>query len=194
LAAVWGPLVAILLGLARYITNTRDRRALHVIALLVGAFGVYSIVRPLFPPPVNGRSFWQDNVLMQSTSSTCVAAASATYLLTRGVEIDEAQAASAGLISSEGGDQLSAWRILCLHLEPDYRVRIGPLERETVRALDDWLLTAVRSSLAEGHELVIRAMPDGMLLIRDPIDGEYTQSWQEFEPRWMKTCVWAEKK
>jgi len=194
LAAVWGPLVAVLLGLARYLPRAGDRRALHVIALLVGAFGVYSAVRPLFPAPVNGRSYWQGEVLIQSTASTCIAAASATYLRTLGLEIDEAAAASAGLISSEGGDQLSAWRILRLKLGPQYRVRIAPLSRAQAAAQQGWLLTAARYDFALGHELVIRPLPTGDLLIRDPVDGEYIQSWAEFEPRWLKVCVWAEKR
>jgi hypothetical protein len=191
LVAVWGPLIAILLGLARHLPKQRDRRALYVIAALVGGYGCYALGRQLFVPPVQPESWWQGEVLMQSTSSTCIAAASATYLRTMGVDIDELQAARLGLISADGGDQLSAWRILRLSLPPDYVVRIAPLDRAAVEAEPRWLLTGLHYSFNEGHEVLVRPRDDGRLAVRDPIAGEYDKTWDEFEAQWLGCCVWA---
>jgi hypothetical protein len=196
LGAVWGPLIAVVLGLTRLVLRPRDRRALYALAVLVGLYGAFAVGRQLIDPQVSARSWWQGEVLMQSKDSTCIAAASCTYLRTLGIELSEAEAAARGLISGRcGGMQVQAWRILRLSLPADYEVSISPLSREQLTESGRWHIVSVRWGFATGHAVVVRAEDGGRRVrIRDPLAGEYTKEWDEFEPDWLGVGIWAERK
>ncbi|MBN2082669.1 hypothetical protein JW859_10760 [bacterium] len=193
LAAVWIPLAAILIGLARYIKRPRDRRALYIIAGLVSLYSVYAVGRQLVFPPVNHNSQWEMDTLIQSTGTTCVAAASATYLHTLGYDIDETTAAARGLISaSVGGTDAQAWRILRLTLPAQYRIRIARADKAQL-AEGGWFVTSVRWAFAVGHEVAVRLEPGGAYVrVRDPLSGEYLKPWDEFNADWLRVVTWAE--
>lgn len=195
LAAVWGPLIAVVLGLTRLIERPRERRALYVLAVLVGLYGAFAVGRQLVDPHVSPRSWWQGAVLMQSTDSTCIAAASCTYLRTLGIELSEGEAVRRGLISgNSGGTQVQAWRILRLSLPPDYEVSIAPLSREQLAADGRWQIVSVRYGFAVGHAVVVRVEDGGRTVrVRDPLEGEYLRCWDEFEPDWLGVGIWAER-
>jgi len=193
LAAVWIPLAAILIGLARYIKRPRDRRAIYLIAVLVSLYSVYAVGRQLVFPPVDHNSQCEMDTLIQSTGTTCVAAASATYLHTLGYEIDETTAAKRGLISaSVGGTDAQAWRILRLTLPAEYRVRIARADKAQL-ARNGWYITSVRWAFAVGHEVAVQLEPDGEYVrVRDPLSGEYLKPWDEFAADWLRVVTWAE--
>ncbi|GEM_PF-2286026 len=195
LAAVWGPLIAVVLGLTRRLERTRDRRALYVLTVLVGLYGVFLVGRQLVDPQVSPRSWWEGEVLMQSTDSTCIAAASCTYLRTLGVELSEAEAVARGLISgNSGGTQVQAWRILRLSLPPEYEVSIAPLSRAQLTESGRWHIVSVRWAFAVGHAVVVRVEDGGRRVrVRDPLAGEYTKSWDEFAADWLGVGIWAER-
>ena len=191
-AAVWGPLVAVLIGLARHLTEWRNRRAVYIIAVLVGLWGVYTVARQLVNPGASADSRWQGEVMIQSTESTCIAAASCTYLRTLGVLLSEKEAAQLGLINDQGGTMSNAWRILALAM-PEARVRLGRLDRERVAGHGGWLLSSIQVSTFIGHAVVIRDNGDGeTLTVRDPLEGEYVGEWEDFSDGWLSYCAWVE--
>ena len=118
LVAVWPALIAVLLGLIRHLPRRQDRRALLLLICVLGAYGVYALGSQLTDPHTSSDSWWNGEVLMQSTGSTCIAAAAATYLRMAGIECSEGEAAKRGLISGSGGTLTQAWRILRLSLPP----------------------------------------------------------------------------
>ncbi len=191
LAAVWGPLIAVLTGLARYIRHDRDRRALYVVAGLVGLYGVYAVGVQLVDPGATPDSFWDGEVLIQSTSTTCVAAACCTYLRTQGIGLDEQRAVRDGLISHNGGSQVQAWRILRRNLPADTAVRIAPLTLAELQRSGRWYVTSVRYGPGEGHCIVVKGAGD-YLIVRDPLVGEYEKDCAEFATTWLGVGLWAE--
>lgn len=192
IAAVWGVCIAVLLSLAGYLPEKRNRRAIMVIALLTAGWGVYQVAKQLSVPQVSQNTWWVGDVLMQSTSSTCIAASACTYLRTQGITMDEQEAVELGLISTDGGTMSNAWRILKLKL-PAEHVRLAPLSLEELTASGRWYVTSVRFSLAEGHAIVVRASEDGRTVyIRDPLKGEFVMSREEFAGRWLHDCVWID--
>ncbi len=194
LLAVWGPIIAILVGLSTHLPRKGDRKALMIIAALVGMYGLYVVGRQLVPPGEAADSLWIDGVLLQSTGTTCIAAASCTYLRQLGVAMDEPEAVRKGVISPNGGTNVNAWRILRLGLAADYQVKIGRPSREQMAQSGRWYITAMHLSLLTGHEIVFQVSPDGEEVnIKDPLVGRYTYTWEKFSEDWLKTCVWAER-
>ena len=192
LAAVWGALIAVLAGLARYIKVQRDRRALYVICALLVVYGIYSVGCQLVDPGTAKQSQWNDDVLIQSTVTTCIAAACCTYLRVHGVDLEEHEAVARGLISHNGGTQTQAWRILRLSLPTQYDVRISPLTLERMRRSGRWFVASVGYNLATGHAVVVKVIGD-YVLIRDPLIGEYDLPVEEFEQMWLGVGIWAEE-
>ena len=194
MAAVWGPLIAILIGLAQHVKRFGDRRALYIICALLVGYCFWVVGRQLIDPGANAATCWNDETMMQSTGTTCVAAATCTYLRTLGFEMTEPEAVRLGLISVYGGSETQAWRILKLRLPAKaYRARIAPLTRAALRQSGKWYLTCVLYSAVVGHAIVFRVAPDGdTVTIRDPLSGEYEQSWAEFRKTWLGVAVWAE--
>lgn len=193
-AAVWGPLIAILIGLARYIKRIRDRRALYFLTLILAGYGVYLVGRQLIDPGVAATSEWRGEVLMQSTGSTCVAAATCTYLRTLGVDLSERDAVRRGLISHHGGSLVQTWRIMRLSLPADWRVRAAPLSREEMAASGHWYVVLVRLNIMVGHAVAIKLSSDGKTVtVRDPNSGEYPMAWERFAESWFGVGAWAER-
>ena len=194
LAGVWGPLIAILIGLARYIKVRRDRRALYVICALLVGYAAYAVGRQLVDPGTGTETWWRQDTLMQSTNTTCVAAACCTWLRTAGFEVTERAAVSRGLISDNGGTQVQAWRILRLSLPAEYDVRIAPLTIGEMQRTGRWYVVSVRYSLAEGHCVVARAAGTDFVVIRDPLIGEYDKPVADFTKDWLGVGLWAERR
>ena len=193
-AAVWGPLIAILIGLARYITRDRDRRALYFLTLILAGYGVYLVGRQLIDPGVAATSLWDGDVLIQSTGSTCVAAATCTYLRTIDEDLSEYDAVRRGLISHHGGSLVQTWRIMKLSLPADYRVRAAPLSRGQMAQSGHWYVVLVRWNILVGHAVAVKVSADGnTVTVRDPTSGEYPLGWEQFEKVWFGVGAWAEK-
>ncbi len=195
IALVWGALIAILVGLARYVRTDRERRALYVICILLVGYGGWVVARQLEDPGARDGDWWYEETLLQSTNATCVAAATCTYLHTLGVDLAETDAVRRGLISTNGGNEIMAWRIMKLSLPAErYRVRIGGLSREELQRSGKWYMTCVIYSAFTGHAVVIRVEPDGKhVTVRDPLNGQYTMPWETFAQRWLGNVVWAEE-
>jgi hypothetical protein len=192
LFAVWGPLAALLIGLGRQLQRASDRRALHFIAVLIVGWGLFSVWRQLPLPALRSDTLWDGPIMVQSSESTCVAAAAATLLALQGKRISESEAARAGLISDNGGTVTQGWRILKLHA-PGRDWYIDRLDRATVEANPDtWYLTSLRLDTFTGHAVVIRAAGHGRLRVLDPAGGDAEQDWAEFEPTWLRACAWSE--
>jgi len=197
LAAVWGPLIAILVGLSRYIRQPRDRRALRLICVIVGIIAVYSIGYQLIDPGASEANTWDGDTLLQSTSSTCVAAACCTYLRTEGVGLTERAAIRSGLINNDGGTQVQAWRILRQNLGPEYIVRISPLPLQEMAATGQWYVVSTRLGALTGHCVCVRGAEDEYgphIIVRDPLVGEYEKSLEEFGRAWYGVAVWGERR
>ncbi len=192
IAAVWGVCIAVLLSLAGYLPERRNRRAVYLIAILTAGWGVYQVWKQLEVPPVSQSTWWYGEVLMQSTGSTCIAAATCTYLRTRDIAMEEQEAVKLGLISTDGGAMTNAWRILKLKL-PAAEVHLSPLSLEELAASGRWYVTSVRYSMLEGHAIVVKASPDGRTIhVRDPLQGESEITREQFAERWLHDCVWIE--
>ena len=107
-AAVWGPIIAILVGLSKHLPKKRDAQALLVVAILVGIYGGYIVGRQLSRPGESESSTWLEGTLIQSTGSTCIAAACSTYLDKLGFALTETESVNMGLISRHGGTTANA--------------------------------------------------------------------------------------
>ena len=189
-SAVWGPLAAVLLGVAPKLEK-RNQRAVTVVALLVCGWWAYTVAQLIISPGERAESLWVGEVLIQSTGSTCIAAACCTYLRTEGIAMDEPEAVRLGLIGREGGTLANAWRILRLSA-PERKLSFRRLSREELFAhRGGWLVTATRLGDFTGHAIVVSPLPDGeRLFIRDPIAGEYIADYSEFATGWLGNCTW----
>lgn len=194
LAIVWGPLIAVLLGLAQYIQRRGDRVAISVIAALVAGWGIYTVIMQLVPPPAD-MEIRQGRVTLQTSSATCVAAACANYLHTLGYEVSEQQAVRLGLIGPEGGSMTNAWRILRLALPKEYRVHVRHVSHSEMTTSGVWYVVSQRLGFTDGHAECVQLSSEGdTVYVRDSLDGEYMQTWDEFAAGWMRSAVWAEKR
>jgi len=194
LAIVWGPLIAVLLGLAPYIEKRRDRVAVDVIAVLVACYGVYNVVLQLVPPPAD-LTYTEGTVTIQSSSTTCIAAACSTYLRTLGYELSEHKAVQLGVIGPEGGSMTNAWRILRLALPRRYVVHVRRISRQEMAASQSWYVVAMKLGFTDGHAVCVQVSSDGnTVFVRDSLDGEYNQPWKEFAKSWMGSAAWAKKR
>lgn len=192
LVAVWPALIAVLLGLIRHIKRSGDRRALYVLSGILVLYGAYVLGRQLVAPDIAAETYWEGDVMLQTSGSTCVAAASATYLRTLGITLDERSASGRGLISGDGGTMTQAWRILRLSLPSGTTVRIARLGKAGF-ADGKWRVTSIRIGLFTGHAVAARMQQDGTLELRDPLEGVHSLSWDEFVKTYQGTAVWAEK-
>jgi len=193
-AAVWGPIIAILIGLSQHLPNKRDVRALKFIAVLVGLYGAYIVLRQLIPPGEIKDATWLEGTLIQSTGSTCIAAACSTYLDKLGYSLSEEEAVKLGLISTYGGTTTNAWRILRMALPAEYDVHIAQISKADAIRTGQWYVAATKLDIMTGHEVVFRSDRDTrQVLVLNPLGGEYTYSWDEFEDEWIGSVVWAER-
>ena len=191
LVVVWPALVAVLLGLIRHIKRPGDRRALYVLSGILILYGAYVLGRQLFDPDIAPESYWEGEVLLQTSASTCIAAASATYLRTLGVTLDERTTSRRGLISGDGGTLTQAWRILRLSLPQGTALHIARLGRA---GLSDgkWRVVSLSIAPFTGHAVVARIERSGAVELRDPLEGVRSLSWDEFAKSYQGTAVWAE--
>lgn len=193
-ALVIGPIAALLVGLGQFVPKKNDRRALLILTLFFILYNCYLVARQLIPPGKDTATWWYGDVLMQSSDSTCIAAAGATYLRTLGVEATERECVLRGLISREGGTDLNTWRMLSLMLPDGYVIRAGPVRPEDMARSGHWYLISTKWAFGVGHEVVIKVKPNGDdVIVRDPLGGEVTVPWEEVEERWFGRAVWAEK-
>jgi len=189
----WMAAPVILYGLSMRAGKRRDRRALGLLSACVGLYAAWMVGASLTPVPPGGEEARLNGVLLQNSDYTCVAASAVNYLEQYGYHLTEDEAVLRGLIGINGGDDLNAWRILRLTLPDDYSVRAGKVNPRRMLSDRRWYMVPIRLEMNIGHEVLVRREPDGRTVtVRDPISGESTMLWKEFESVWLGTAVWVE--
>jgi hypothetical protein len=191
---VVGPIAAVIIGLGQYVPKLADRRMLVLFAL-VAIIYCGTLARHFIPPVRHDSSNWSGNTLLQSSDSTCIAAAGATYLRTLGVAATEGECVHRGLISRDGGSDLNAWRMLRLSLPKEYGIRAAPVTVDEITRDEHWFMVPIELTVGDAHEVVIKAAPDGSQAdARDPMVGAIREEWDTIEKAWFRRAVWAEKR
>ncbi len=191
----YGAAIAILCGLAPRIKKASDRKLLYVISGLILFLCVWIFASQLRDPGVRPTPLWYQETMIQSTNNSCMAAATCTYLGTLGVDLGEGEAVRLGLIGRYGGSETHAWRVLLLLLAgQDYSVHIERTSRAEMAQSGHWYIGATTLTGLIGHAVVYRIEPDGKSVkVRDPMQGAYTLSWEEFRKKWWGVSVWAKQ-
>lgn len=189
-ALVWCAIIPLMVVLSMQASRPTDRRALLVACFLFAVYAAYLVAQQLVPPELRPQSVWDGRVMLQSNVNTCIAAAACSMLKLYGVELTECDAVDRGHITENGGNDMSAWRIMRLSLPPDYRIVAGPLSRDDMRLSGDWYLLSLDWAGPYMHEIVAKAAPDGqMVTVLDPLEGEYQVHWEALESLWHRRGV-----
>lgn len=111
----WLPLgAAIVSGLYLGRTHDKKRRSRWVLVGLLSGVGIWSAARFVVGSPPQCESRWQGDVCLQTSNTSCSAAAAVTLLKHHGIESTEAEMVELCLTRKNGTHWLGLYRGLCL--------------------------------------------------------------------------------
>ncbi len=184
------PAAGLVIGLAWHLLPRPVWRKCLLLVLLA-ALGIWRFCGPLLgSPPDDIRNRWNDRVCLQSSFSTCGAAAAATLLRAAGIDADEAQMVELCLTRQHGTTLHGLYRGLKLKTSGTaWRVEVLSPSVDALRTSDTPVLLTVALPSRAGHidpryqrdwgwspgcshsVVLFGFLPDGKLEVADPAVG-----------------------
>lgn len=178
-------LLVVLVGLAGGLVASLLPRVILILPLLaVAGFTIAPIIKP-FVGPIPADVFedeWDGEVCLQSTSSTCGAASTATILKQLGTEVKEAELAREAH-SYSGGTE--AWYLARAARKRGFKVRF---DFEDGFSPEGGLPAVVGVKLGViGHFIAVLGKEGDQFLIGDPLRGRELLSLEKLRKRYVFT-------
>lgn len=181
----------LLFGLATpRLTRAGDRRAIYA---LVGIAGVCFVRAGWWMVSPNhgdlGPPKWRNDVCLQTTDSTCVAASLATLLKARGVETTEAEmAAMSYVVPGEGTtDSRAAWaleRKLAAVGRDDLRVTYERMTLTELIAAKKPCMVPISWGFFTSHMVCVMEASENNIVLGDPLSGRRMLRPRDFVVDW----------